>query len=197
MPQRELNLVQQAKSCDTNYFNRDLLTWGQRVEGGSNYCPNVPECTPNVPECTAKSSHCALKYGTMVAGYVLKGGTLRGELYDFFNDASNEGFINEEFWTSDDRTVFRKEKEKGKLLKAVERFARVILLENPGESVFPSCERCDGVRLETTVIDSGREGVGNLSGSGKTRRRTVSYCPDCEPKTRDGTFEENLVDELF
>ena len=168
MPQKELNLVQQAESCDTNYFNRDLLTFSQRVQQRSNYCPNVPECT-------AKSSHCALKYGTMVAGYVLKGGTLRGELYDFFNDASNEGFINEEFWTSDDRTVFRKEKEKGKLLKAVERFARVILLENPGESVFPSCERCDGVRLKTTVIDSGRDSVGHLSGSGRVRKRNVQY----------------------
>ena len=83
------------------------------------------------------------------------------------------------------------------MLKAVERFARVILLENPDESVFPSCERCDGVRLKTTVIDSGRDSVGHLSGSGRVRKRNVQYCPDCEPKPQDGTFDETLVDELF
>ena len=133
----------------------------------------------------------------MVAGYVLKGGTLKGELYDFFNYASKEGFINAEFWTSDDRVNFRKEKGKSKLLKAVERFARVVLLQNPEESIFPNCDRCDGVKLETYVIDSGRDGVGLLSGSGKTRRRTVSYCPDCDPKPRDGIFDESIPDNLF
>ena len=51
--------------------------------------------------------------------------------------------------------------------------------------------------METTVIDSGRDSVGHLSGSGRVRKRNVQYCPDCEPKPQDGTFDETLVDELF
>ncbi len=57
--------------------------------------------------------------------------------------------------------------------------------------------KCEGVKLETTVIDSGRDGVNPLSGSGRTKRRSVVYCPSCDPKPKNGTFEEDLIEYIL
>ena len=183
---RELKLVEKASPCDTDYFDRELLTFRQRVEKSSDYCPNVSECQRN-------PGHCALKYGVIVAKYVMSGGNLKSELLEF----SEEPQTNEAYWNSIDRKTFSLVRGKVQIMQAVERFARLVLLEDPDQSVFENCPRCDGVRLETTVIDSGRDGVGPLSGSGRTRKRFVAYCPSCDPKPQGGTFEEGLIEDFI
>ncbi len=187
MPERrELRLVEKASPCDTNYFDKTLLTISQARQRGKELCPNYNECVSH-------PRNCALRYGVLVAGYVMKGGNLKSELLEF----SEESHTNEAYWNSVDRINFNLVQGKGKNIRAVERFARIVLLEDPDKSVFETCPKCQGVKLETTVVDSGRDGVGLLSGSGSTRKRSVIYCPSCDPKPRDGTFDENTIENFI
>ena len=140
------------------------------------------------------NNYCALGYGQMVASYVMKGGSLKNELLEFLEAPHVK---TQKYWNSVDRRSFHQVQGKARVVRAVEGFARVVLLEDPFESSLDTCKKCDGIKLEKTVTDSGRDGVGLLSGSGKVRSRLVSYCPDCEPEPRNGTFEESVVDDLF
>ncbi len=187
MPERrELKLVEKASPCDTNYFDKELLTFRQRAERSSDYCPNVSECQTN-------PSHCALRYGVMVAKYVIAGGNLKSELLEF----SQQSHTKELYWNSDNRKDFNLIQGKAKVIRAVEKFARIVLLENPDQSVFETCSRCKGARLETTVVDSGRDGIGSLSGSGKTRKRLVTYCLSCDSKPTNATFKEDVIADIL
>ena len=182
---RELRLVQQASPCDTNYFNRNLLTVEQALGRGKDYCPNYSECQKH-------PRNCALRYGAIVAKFVMQGGNLKNELLEF----SQESHTTEQYLDSVDRKDFKLIQGKGKVIRAVEGFAKIVLLEDPFQSVFSLCEKCEGAKLEVTVTDSGRDGIGLLSGSGRTRRRNVVYCPGCDPVPRDGTFQEDIASDL-
>lgn len=187
MPERrEFALVEQGSPCDVNYFDRSLLTLAQARRRGKEICPNYDECKQH-------PKHCALRYGLEVAKYVMEGGTLKSELLEF----AEQGHTNGIYRNSNDRHDFSLVRGRPQIIRAVERFARVVLLEDPDKSVFESCSKCDGVRIETIVIDSGRDGLFPLSGSGRTRRRTVSYCPNCDTKPQGGTFDENEDLGLF
>ena len=184
MPERrESILVEQGSPCDINYFDRSLSTIEQARQRGEEICPNYDECVK-------RPKNCALRYGLEVAKYVMRGGNLRSELLEL----SEQEHANGIYWNSNDRCDFSLVREKPQIIKAVERFARIVLLEDPDKSVFETCSQCNGIRLETTVIDSGRDGVFPLSGSGRTRRRAVTYCPNCDPKPQGGTFDENEAD---
>ena len=185
---RELRLVQQGSPCDNNYFDRSLLTITQARQIGRNPCPNYTICRQPLGDC----SLCSLRYGAEVAKYVMQGGDLRTELLEF----SQVPHIVEEYWNSVNRRDFKLIKGKAQVIRAVEGFARIVLLEDPFQSVFPICEKCEGAKLEITVIDSARDGVSPLSGSGRTRTRNVIYCPSCESVLRGGTFEESILDDL-
>lgn len=188
MPERrELKLVQQAYPCDTNYFDRTLLTISQVKSKGREVCPNFSICrkTPG---------NCAHRYGTLVAGYVMQGGDLKSELLDFAAEAPD---LNGEYWDSQDRAAFELIRGKARIIRAVERFTRIVLLEDPDKSVFDACSKCNGIKLTKVVVDSGRDGVGPLSGSGRTRRRNAVYCPSCDPEPRNGTFEEGTIEDLI
>ena len=182
---RELRLVQQGSPCDTNYFDRSLLTIEQALQRGKETCPNYDGCVRH-------PRNCALRYGTMVAKFVMQGGDLKTELVEY----SQESHTNEQYWDSVDRINFELMKGKSNNIRAVERFAKLVL-KDTSESVFESCPKCEGVKLETTDIDSGRDGVSSLSGSGRTRKRFVAYCPNCDPKPQGGTFEESLIEDLI
>lgn len=47
---------------------------------------------------------------------------------------------------------------------------------------------CGTEVLEATVVLSNRDGVGPLTGDGRTRVVTVPFCPNCERKPTSGTF---------
>jgi hypothetical protein len=177
---RELALVEQGSPCDINYFDRSLLTVEQAEQRGKELCPNYDECI-------AHPKNCALRYGLDVAKYVMKGGSLRSELLEFAEQEHTNGIYR----NSNDRCDFSLIRGRSQTIKAVERFSRIVLLEDPDKSVLESCPKCNGAKLEAIVVDSGRDGVSPLSGSGRTRRRAVDYCPSCDPKPQGGTFDEN------
>ena len=73
--EREKRLITDGSPCDLNFFDRDLLTVEQ-AKGSGYTCPNIRPCVEEgIP--------CALKYGVMMASYVVKGSNLRRELEDF------------------------------------------------------------------------------------------------------------------
>jgi hypothetical protein len=183
MATRERRLIEDGSPCDTNYFDQNLLTVRQAQERGPQPCQNYAQCRGN-------SVYCTLNHGMAVAKYVVKGGTLQGELSDYIGEAD----LHEEFLHSVNGRDFEKIKGKGKIVRAVEYFARVVLGMDPFESIFPKCEKCDGIRLTKEVIDSIHDGPFPLSGSGRTRRRSAEYCPDCDPEPRNGIIKEDPAD---
>lgn len=176
---RDPLLIHRASPCDTNYFDSSLLTLDQSRERGREFCPNYGSCseTPRA---------CALRQGVDVARYVLKGGDLRSELLDLERDVPE--LATNEYWDSQDHKTFSLIRGKARVMRAIERFARVILLEDSNQSAFSSCEKCEGVKLAKAVTDSERDGLGSLTGGGKVRRRVIDYCPTCDPVPRNGTF---------
>jgi hypothetical protein len=190
MTTRERKLILTGNPCFINFFDRTLLTVKQARQRGPAYCLNYETCLEG-----GKNTYCAIKYSSLVSRYVVKGSTLRKELEEFLQECP---FLDREFWNSLDRREFTKIKGKARILSAVEGAARVIMLQDPFESVFPRCEKCEGLKLPVVVIDTVRDGNFALSGSGKTIKRTVEYCPECEQEPRggvvDGTKED--IDEL-
>ena len=183
MAQRERRLIEAGSPCDTNYFDQNLLTVQQAQERGPQLCPNYAQCRAN-------PGYCTLNHGLEVAKYVVRGGTLQRELLDYINGAD----LHEEFIRTVNRRDFEKIKGKSKIVRAVEHFARVVLLKDAFKSVFPECEKCYGVRLTKEVIDSIHDGPFRMSGSGRTRRRQVEYCLDCDPEPTNGILREDPAD---
>ncbi len=173
--EREKRLIIEASPCDTNYFDKTLLTVEQATGKDREYCTNYNQCKNG-------GISCALKYGWQMASHITKGSTLQKELREF----SMAPFLDEEFWNSVNGKEYTRIKGKGKVLRAVEGFARIVLLMDPFQSVFPSCKKCGGVKLEKEVIDSIHDGPFPLSGHGQTKKRVVGYCPDCEPEPQGG-----------
>ena len=90
---------------------------------------------------------------------------------------------------------FRRTRDKAEILTAVENFAQVVLLMDNTQPILPRCEKCSGIKLTETVFDSIHDGPFPLSGSGRTRRRDVQYCPKCEPKPQGGFLDKDPADE--
>ncbi|MBI2628520.1 hypothetical protein HYW74_00360 [Candidatus Pacearchaeota archaeon] len=185
MDTRERRLIVEGSPCDTNYFDKSLLTFADAQERGRQMCANYEECQ-------RKPMDCALRYGLEVAKYVTKGSTLEAELAEF----SQAPFLDNLFWDSENRMEFIKLNGKARFLKAVERFARSVLLMDENVHVLPHCNSCDGVKLTTTVYDSIHDGLQELSGSGKTKPRVVQYCPECEQEPRGQIIPVNPLDEI-
>lgn len=183
--EREKRLILDGSPCDTNYFDRKLLTIQQAVIKGRTYCSNIEECK-------TEKVYCLLRSGLEIAQYVVKGSSLKNELDDF----AKVDFLEEECLNSIDGKKFEIIKGKAKVLAAVERFARTVLLENPLESVLSRCEKCTGVKLTKEVYDSIHDGSFPLSGSGRTKRRIVEYCPECNPEPRGGIIKEDSLEEI-
>jgi len=187
MTKRELKLVEEGTPCGINYFDRNLLTIPQAKEKGQDICPNYSQCKKD-------ENHCTLQMGLQVAKYAMQKGDLKKQLYDFCNQALDQGWLNEEFWDSINRRDFRKIKGKGNILRAVESFARIVLLKDPFESVFPSCEKCEGIKLEKIVHNSVWIKGMRCAGTGEVKTQLVSYCPDCDPEPKDGIVYDNEID---
>ena len=184
--EREKRLILEGSPCVTNYFNRNILTVEQAKAIGKDYCPMFSKCdSPN------NNTPCLLRSGLEIAQYVINGISLEKEMENF----SKADFIEEECRYSKDRKTFEIIKGKAKVLDAVERFARTILLMNPSESVFPRCDKCFGVKLTKEVYDSIHDDPFPLSGSGKTIRRSVEYCPECEEEPRGGVIKQDPADD--
>jgi len=181
---REARLIIEGSPCNVNYFDRNLLTVKQAVEQGLVYCQNRRACEES-------KTFCTLKYGLEVAKYVIKGSTLKKEIYEFLDVP----FIDEKFWDSENGWEFLQIKGKALALRAVERFANTVLL-NDNKSAFPICEKCSGIELEERVLDSIHEDPESLSGSGKTRERFEQYCPTCDPKPRGKIINEDPAKEI-
>jgi hypothetical protein len=182
---REKGLILKGSPCAIDYFDKNLLTIQQAIAKGRTYCPSFQACdNPN------NSIYCALRSGLEVAQHVVNGSTLEQELKEF----SEADFLNGKFRNSLDGKEFYIDKGKAKFIGAVEKFARTVLLIDTSESVFPQCEKCNGVKLNKTVYDSIHDGPFPLSGSGKTLRRDVEYCPDCDPEPRGGFLKEDPRD---
>jgi len=188
MTNREIRLIEQGSVCYTDYSNPHILTVADAKYSGKSPCPNIPQCN-------TAGIVCALDCGRQVAAHVARGKSLKSELYEF----SKVPFIDEELWNSLDRVNFTRIKGKAKVLRAVEGFARIVLLEDPFESVLPTCEKCEGAKLEHEVYDSIHEGHITCAGSGRTKRRMTLYCPDCDPLPRGGIIhgEPDSEDEIF
>ncbi|MAG07613.1 hypothetical protein CMI46_02255 [Candidatus Pacearchaeota archaeon] len=182
---RERKLITEGSPCDVNYFDKDMLSIEQARIQGRQKCENYGACQKTPRDC-------ALRYGREVAKYVVKGGTLKGELSEF----SEAPFLDNLFWTSDDGRLYERLKGKAKFLGAVERFARVVLLMDVNEHVFPHCESCEGVKLTQRVYDSIHDGLNSLSGSGKTNSRDVEYCPECDSEPRGTIVQVDPLDEI-
>lgn len=185
--EREKRLILEGSPCYNNYFNRELLTVDQAIMRGKEPCPNLEECNTE-----SKDIYCLLRSGLEIAQYVVKGSTLEKELGDF----SQAEFLEEECRDSRDRKKFEIIKGKAKVLAAVERFARTILLMNPLESSLPRCGECMGVKLTKELYDSIHDGPFPLSGSGRTKRRSVEYCPECESEPRGDIIKVDPNQEL-
>lgn len=184
--QREKKLIFQGSPCNVNYFDRGLLTVQQAMSKGDTYCPNLEECGK-----PTNKIYCLLRSGLEVAQYVSRGSTLEKEMQEF----SGADFLESECRTSLDGKNFVIIKGKAKVLDAVERFARTVLLMNPSESVFPRCGNCYGVKLTKDVFDSIHDGPFSLSGSGKTIRRAVEYCPECDSEPEGEFLKKDPRDE--
>lgn len=192
-PQREQRLILDGSFCQIDYFNRSILTVEHVLITGFSQCARYAQCR------SQSTVYCALKEGEQVAKYVTKGASLKNELYDYFNAVLSPGKwgVGKEFIDTSDRREFVMVSGKGKILKAVEYAARSVLLENLQESCFPECERCNGIVLEKEVIDSIHDCPGiPLAGSGRTKKRLVKYCPDCDPEPRGGIIDVNPLDEI-
>lgn len=185
--EREKDLILKGSPCNVNYFDRKILTIQQAVRKGKTYCPNFETCNNQT-----KDIYCLLRSGLEVAQYVAKGSSLEKELDDF----SQADFLEEECWNSMDGKKFEIIKGKAKVLAAVERFARIVLLMNPFESVFPRCKKCTGIKLTKEVYDSIHDGYFPLSGGGETKRRSVEYCPECDPEPRGRIIKEDADEEF-
>lgn len=185
--EREKRLILDGSPCDMNYFDRNLLTIQQAGEKGRTYCSNFEICHNET-----KDVYCLLRSGLEIAQHVVKGSTLEKELRGF----SEADFLEQECRISPDGKKFDIIKGKAKALDAVERFARTVLLMNPSESVLPRCENCYGVKLTKEVYDSIHDGLFTLSGSGKTQRRAVEYCPECDPEPRGGIIKRDSSEEI-
>jgi hypothetical protein len=122
----------------------------------------------------------------------MRGGNLRSELLEF-SEAPH--VTREKYWNSVDRRSFYQVQGKAKVIRAVEGFAKVVLLEDPFKSEFQLCDKCEGVVLQREVVDSIHD-MGPLQGTGKTKRRVVSYCPDCEPEPRGQIIHDESFDIL-
>ena len=184
-PSRERDLILKGSPCDINYFDKTILTVGDAMKRGGDRCPAYGEC--NSPE---SSYCCVLRTGFEIAQHILRGSNLKYEL----KDLSKADFTGERFRNSVNRMEFRIEQGKGKFLAAAEGFARVVLLMDPFESVLLKCEQCGDVKISETVYDSIHDGPFPLSGSGKTIRRDVQYCPTCEKKPVGGFLKEDPAD---
>jgi hypothetical protein len=183
--EREKRLILDGSPCDTNYFDRDLLTIEQSLIRGRTSCPNMKECE-------TERAYCLLRSGLEIAQYVVKGSSLKEELDDF----ANAEFLDKKCWNSTDGKNFEIIQGKAKVLAAAERFARTVLLENPLESVLNRCEKCVGVKLKKEVYDSIHDGPFPLSGSGRTKRRVVEYCPVCGEEPRGTIIKEDPFEEI-
>lgn len=186
MVKRTSDLIEAYPPCDTNYFDKSLLTLLDRTIKEGYICPNIKNCE------TAEI-YCALKYGRHVAQYVTRGKDLKKVLMDF----SKVYFLDKEFWDSKDGKTFRSFQGKALMLKAVEYFARVVLLQNTSQTVLSACIKCGGSKIEKTVTDSIHDGVFILSGKGGVQNRVVEYCLDCDPEPYGGIIESNPDEEDF
>ncbi len=186
MTKRELKLIEEGTPCVINYFDRNLLTVSQAKERGQDICPNYSQCEKN-------QNMCALQIGLEAAKYTMQKGNLKKQLYDFYDQALNQGWFNEELWDSINRRDFKKIKGKGNILRAVEGFARIVLLKDPFESFFPGCERCEGIKLEKIVHNSvwvrGMRGAG----TGEVKTQSIPYCPDCDPEPKNGIVYDDEI----
>jgi len=192
--QRELELIEKGTPCYINYFDENLLT----VEQGRKAFEQRGYVCPNMTQCESSKIPCLLRVGLEMAGYVQKGSNLRKELMK----VSNVDWLDENCWASKDGKVVTRIRGKSNSLKAIEYFARVVLLEDTSESVLNECKQCRGVKLEEEVHDSVwfKDGPGPCSGGGETRKRVVEYCPNCEKKPRGGIIMDdslNKGDEFF
>lgn len=187
---RDTDLISKCEPCDINYFDRRLVSLSQLPIGRSDDCPNLERCYREGINCTLRAGREVAKYVTekMAEGWDIND-ALKHEMLDY---ARCNG-INEKYWTSVNRREFNVINGASQVIRDVERFARVVLLMDPFESVFPECERCEGVILEKAVLESGRDGLTPFSGSGKVRTRIASYCPGCDMEPPDrGTFDETI-----
>ena len=169
MPEREKKLIAKGSPCIINYFDKNLLTYQQTVKRGEDYCPNIPLCEK-------AGIYCAFNIGLQLAQHLAQGKCLEDELIIL----TQQKFITGEFWNSVNRREFRRERGAGKFIRAAEGFARVVLLQDAFTSTLPSCEKCDSAKIPYDVYDSIHDGPFPLSGSGRTRKRRVCYCPECE-----------------
>ena len=181
---RERELILKGSPCNVDYFDRDLLTVQQVIESGQNY-----RCI-NLSQCQRDDNTCALQLGLQIAQYVVQGNSLEKEMKDF----AEAPFIEKEFWNSVDGKEFKVMQGKAEMLRAVEGFARVILLMDPFESIYNLCEKCGGARIVETVYDSIHDSPLPCAGSGRTVTRDVEYCPKCDPKPRGGILKEDPAD---
>jgi hypothetical protein len=184
---REPELIEKGTPCYVDYFDRTLLTVQQVRERGYKKCVNIDACNSGeIP--------CIFRMGLQVAQYVAKGSELKRELMQF----SRVPFRDSTFWYSEDGIEFQRIRGRTNVLEAVEKFARIVLLQDTSQSVLTKCEKCQGVKLEEAVTDSiwFREGPGPCSGGGGTRTRIVEYCPNCEQIPRGGiVYQEDLDKE--
>lgn len=181
--EREKDLILKGSPCNVNYFDNDLLTVQQAVEGGQPSCSNLEQCQKD-------EYLCALQLGHQVAGHVATKGNLEKQMGDF----TGVKFINEKFWNTIDGKKFSLKQGKAKMLRAVEAYARIILSMNPFESIYDFCGKCDGIKITETVYDSIHDGPFRCSGSGRTVSREVEYCPECDPKPQGGILKEDPAD---
>ncbi|MCR4284553.1 MAG: hypothetical protein NUV97_00730 [archaeon] len=185
-PQREKRLILDGSPCDTNYFDRTLLTLAQARGRGREICPRYNECN------THPGPYCSLQSGLDIAKYVVQGQTLEKNVRDF---SVAGDFLNDPFIYSVNRRDFPVAQGRARFVRAAEGFARVVLLMDPFESTTGDCDKCLGPKTKTSVIDSIHDGPFPLSGSGRTIQREVEYCADCEPTPCGGFLKEDPRDK--
>ena len=190
---RELDLVKKGTPCYIDYSNKNLLTVKDVLDRGYEECSNLKVCgDTKIP--------CVLRVGIDLARNFIKGRDLKKELYVIANQdwVSKE---DQEFWYSEDRKDFTKIKGRSNVLRAIEKYANIVLLQDTSKSVLSDCKQCGGVKLEETVSDSiwFKNGPGPCAGTGETRGMTVEYCPNCEEKPVGGiVYQEDMIeDEIF
>lgn len=133
---RDLQLLRKYSPCSVNYFDRAIRSAEQVVVLGRNPCPRLKLCNKH-------PINCALYMGAKVAKEVMKDGTdLKFEMEGFIFEALEMEYYHL-FVNSLDRKRFEQQRGKGRLIRAVEGFARIVLLENPLLSFYPTCPECE------------------------------------------------------
>ncbi len=118
---KERQLILRASPCETNIYADGPETIEEVKKLGKCLCPNHAVCSRGFS--TLRIDGCIMQMATKVAQYVLKGGTLDGEMLDFSREFD---FGNGMFW-SPDRKTFETIADKGSAVEKVRSFAKSLI----------------------------------------------------------------------